>query len=204
MGAPLESAGQQVREVLFRLAALFVPGVKLTFVMRNPALPDGTLLVTEDDEIEIEAALRRLRGAPEPIMAPPARHPQWREGYVDAGCQLRATWERHHAAFPSPAYTASQVRVDEALATLCRECGIDPIHLVDRLLTEQPDGRGRIPDGHLGGHKLMGALAIVGPQLDPTLAAAASGLDAIIEVGEPHVCGADPDDVCPDCSSAGA
>lgn len=55
--------GSHVQRHLAEMADLFVPGVKLTFLMRNPDAPDGSMLITDEDDLyEIERAIARLQG----------------------------------------------------------------------------------------------------------------------------------------------
>lgn len=62
-GDPVASAGEQIADALADLAGLFVGDVRLTLVARHPDNPDADLIVTADDLLEVEAAVRRRREA---------------------------------------------------------------------------------------------------------------------------------------------
>lgn len=126
------------------------------------AAKDFSMVALYDDRcVRVEPNTGRLMG---PAHDEAPRHPEWRAGYVDAGADLRKKWAQ--TLKDSPEFLASQARVDEALEVLCRECDIDPIRLVDRLLGEHPTDAWAMPDDELGSHKLMSALAVVAPKLD--------------------------------------
>ena len=46
---------------LAEIEKLFAPHCKLTLVMRNPQSDDGDLILSRDDLVEVEAAVRKLR-----------------------------------------------------------------------------------------------------------------------------------------------
>lgn len=56
----LASARIEVQRALVKLEPLFVPGARLTFVMRLPGNPDATLVSTSDTCPEVIAALAHL------------------------------------------------------------------------------------------------------------------------------------------------
>lgn len=59
----VQAVGERVQEHLAEIAKLFRPGVKLTILVRAPFLPDGDLVVTDDNLVLAEKALARRRKA---------------------------------------------------------------------------------------------------------------------------------------------
>lgn len=53
----------QCERSLRRLEKLFQPHCRLTLLMRNPESDDGDLLLTRDDLVEVEDAIRKFREA---------------------------------------------------------------------------------------------------------------------------------------------
>lgn len=51
---------REISAALERIARLFVPGARLTLVVRIPEMPDGTVIVSNDSTDEVIAAIRRL------------------------------------------------------------------------------------------------------------------------------------------------
>jgi hypothetical protein len=58
------NVGQRIAEALADLEPYFVPGVKLTFLARNPAVPDGLsdMVITNDAMDDVIAAMERHKG----------------------------------------------------------------------------------------------------------------------------------------------
>jgi hypothetical protein len=52
---------QKVSNALARLEKLFAAHCKLTFIMRNPQVEDGDMILTQDDLEKVEAAIKRLK-----------------------------------------------------------------------------------------------------------------------------------------------
>jgi hypothetical protein len=64
MADKLSRVHEEASAALARLARLFLPSARLTLVVRTPELPDGTVIVTNDDAEEVVAAIRRTYGDP--------------------------------------------------------------------------------------------------------------------------------------------
>jgi hypothetical protein len=79
----LEAVRRTVAEALGRLQPLFAEGMRLTFVARHPTNRDAIIVVTDDEEAEVEAALRRLREQNADPLTSPAEPVSTRERAPD-------------------------------------------------------------------------------------------------------------------------
>jgi len=60
--AQKEDLRERIADRLVEMESMFDPRCKLSFVMRSPHLPDGDLIVTNDDPKLLIKAIERLSG----------------------------------------------------------------------------------------------------------------------------------------------
>lgn len=101
---------------------------------------------------------------------------EWRQGYVDFAREIRARWAKTFPVEQHPDFHASQLLVDSSVATLCRELNLDPVLLVDAMVSATPAGSDAVmAEDDLATHKLLSALAVVVPKLDAERATKGGG-----------------------------
>lgn len=57
----VRAVGDRIVDHLLQIEQMFLPGAKVTLLVRHPTVEDADMLLSTDDLVEAEAAIRKLR-----------------------------------------------------------------------------------------------------------------------------------------------